>query len=162
MSIAGDYYSRAALPSGAPSEPAKSGSDLPRHDEDRVKAYLQSPGSPPDVSIRHTSTPSSLASPRNHGSFPTSPGLVSELSGEPSPVPELSPDPQRSSINRSPRVISHAEVTNNQSQTSKPVKDVEESRMRPNLGVSGDEGPKRSEHVMSWMSHQNGDAGPAR
>ncbi|KAI4100656.1 MAG: hypothetical protein L6R37_005319 [Teloschistes peruensis] len=110
----------------------------------------------------NSSVPSALSSPANHEGFqPTSPALVSELSGQSTPTPELSPNPERLQINRGrPRTSTVVEGVDG----ILPVPKVSENgRMRPNLEMTGDEhsGGKPS-HVTSWMSYGNGAAGPVR
>ncbi|KAI4241434.1 MAG: hypothetical protein LQ352_007458 [Teloschistes flavicans] len=101
--------------------------------------------------------------PATHdGMRTTSPAVVSELSGQSSPPPELSPNAGRLPINRGrrqpPTMVEDVDailpvVANN----------AQYGRMRPNLDNSGEErsGVSKS-HVMSWMSYGEGAAGPMR
>ncbi|KAI4223079.1 MAG: hypothetical protein L6R36_005681 [Xanthoria steineri] len=106
------------------------------------------------------SAPSSQSSPNNGGVFP-SPVVPSELSAEPSPKPELSPNPETLEINKArdqSRLPSQStSTTDGQPSPRHPAGGIE---MRSNLEVSDEEDMRRGSHVMSWMSYANGAAGP--
>ncbi|CAL8584371.1 hypothetical protein XPA_009973 [Xanthoria parietina] len=111
-------------------------------------------------SKRGGSAPSSQSSPNNGGVFP-SPVVASELSAEPSPKPELSPNPETLEINKArdqSRLSSQSTSTTDRHPSPRhPASGIE---MRSNLEVSDEEDVRRGSHVMSWMSYANGAAGP--
>ncbi|KAL9580393.1 MAG: hypothetical protein Q9203_006322 [Teloschistes exilis] len=154
------YYSAAGAISGFANEMQQAKTERPGNElKDQPPNSLTSPQHP----MTHASSvPSALSSPANHGGFqPTSPALVSELSGQSTPTPELSPNPGRLQINHCrPRTSTVVEGVD----AILPVPKVSENgRMRPNLEMTGDEhsGGKPS-HVTSWMSYGEGAAGPVR
>lgn len=157
-----DYYSSAGIPSGsvrdARTDPGKR---TKRNETDVERGFPYSPQSLVHASTHDDSAPSSLSSPNNQGLFPTSPALLSELSGESSPTPELSPNPERSQINSSQRDSGHSTMgVPSQQGNLGPQHLTENPRMQPNLGMSRDNKGRRGSHVMSWMSYGDGDAGP--
>ncbi|KAI4266697.1 MAG: hypothetical protein L6R38_008597 [Xanthoria sp. 2 TBL-2021] len=106
------------------------------------------------------SVPSSQSSPNSGGLFP-SPGVPSELSAEPSPKPELSPNPETLEINkaRDQSGLSSEGTPTTDSHPS-PRHPAGATEMRSNLEVSDEDDKRRGSHVMSWMSYSNGAAGP--
>ncbi|KAL8671169.1 MAG: hypothetical protein Q9168_004322 [Polycauliona sp. 1 TL-2023] len=107
------------------------------------------------------SVPSSESSPNNGGIFP-SPIVPSELSAEPSPKAELSPNPETLEINKAryPSGVSRPDTPSTYSNPS-PRHPPGGPEMRSNLEVSDEEDRRRGSHVMSWMSYGSGAAGPA-
>ncbi|KAL8687052.1 MAG: hypothetical protein Q9218_006669, partial [Villophora microphyllina] len=153
------YYSAAEIPSGMASEAQAAVSKRSRNGQQEKFPF--SPSSFRHSSTHEESVPSALSSPNNGGLFPTSPGLLSELSGESSPTHELSPNPERLQINSS-RHQSSLSVQDQNSDTHLPNESAN-ARMRPNLETSRDyQGNGRGSHVLSWMSYGDGTAGPAR
>ncbi|KAL8935585.1 MAG: hypothetical protein Q9216_005352 [Gyalolechia sp. 2 TL-2023] len=126
-------------------------------------ARKQAPYSPQSLlhpSMNDVSVPSSNSSPNNYGLFPAgaSSALPSEMSGASSPRPELSPNPERWQINQVRAVSPHFKASQNK-QAVQPCSD-EGNPMKPNLGISHGNRKEGNKHVMSWMSYEDGAAGP--
>lgn len=123
----------------------------------------QAPYSPQSFlrpSMKDMSAPSSKSSPNNYGLFPgCASSLPSEMSGASSPRPELSPNPERSQINQS-RAASPQFKAGRNDQVIPPSSN-EGNPMKPNLRISHDDHEGGNKHVMSWMSYEEGAAGPA-
>ncbi|KAL8737577.1 MAG: hypothetical protein Q9181_001555 [Wetmoreana brouardii] len=159
-----DYYSAANMPSShAGDEQPTSGRSFGEAGNNGERRFPYSPQSLLHPSTHDGSLASSQSSPNSYGHFPTgaSPALLSELSGESCPTPELSPNPERLQINSSPRQSSYSMIPN-QDSDSRPPDPSENPRMQPNLETSRDDTDRRGSHVMSWMSYGEGAAGPTR
>lgn len=156
-----NYYSAAGSYSGLPRRRSRDGS-APRSGEesDIRKQAPYSPHSLLHPSVYDVSAPSSNSSPNNYGLFPTSasPALPSEMSGASSPKPERSPNPERSLINK-PQPTSSTLVIDQGEHIHPPPTDAA-NPMQSNLGISHDERTGGNKHVMSWMSYEDGAAGP--
>ncbi|KAL8699546.1 MAG: hypothetical protein Q9201_005948 [Fulgogasparrea decipioides] len=160
-----DYYSTANMPpSHAGDEQPTSGSSFGEAGNNGARRFPYSPQSLLHPSNPEGSLPSSQSSPNNYGHFPAgaSPALLSELSGESCPTPELSPNPDRLQINHSSPCPSNYSTMPKQDSDSRRPNPSENLRMQPNLVTSGDNLDRRGGHVMSWMSYGESAAGPTR
>ncbi|KAL9011478.1 MAG: hypothetical protein Q9173_003677 [Seirophora scorigena] len=160
LGVYGDeYYSAAGSHTNSPTRgEMEPGSSTDRARDSLGRQALYSPQSLLQPSVIDVSPPSSNTSPNNHGLFP--PGVPpSEISGEPSATPELSPNPEASQINRYLPASSHISVggSGQCGQASRPLRQ-DETGMRPNLAISHD---NQGSHVMSWMSYEGG-VGPSK
>ncbi|KAL8803631.1 MAG: hypothetical protein Q9182_003046 [Xanthomendoza sp. 2 TL-2023] len=99
------------------------------------------------------SVPSSPLLP-NSGGFLPSPTVRSELSAEPSPKPELSPNPEKLEINKWQQQSGQWNMDPPTTDSHLSPRDIPEaSAMRANLEVSDEGDRRRFSHVMSWMSY---------
>lgn len=154
----GRYYSTAlGSPDTMENRQGPSNTGLGSTGQSRQKRAPHSPWSFMFPSKHDGSIPSPESSPNSGSVFP-SPTVPTELSAEPSPKAELSPNPESLEINRS-RLSSKGMPTIGGHTSTQHAPEATE--MRCNLDVSDDDDKRRGSHVMSWMSYGNGAAGPA-
>ncbi|KAL8768556.1 MAG: hypothetical protein Q9209_005241 [Squamulea sp. 1 TL-2023] len=158
LGIYPDQYYSAALDASNTAENKQVSSGTVSRDMGHIgrKIAPHSPWSFVLLSKRDGPVHSSDSSPNNGGLYP-SPTVPSELSAEPSPKAELSPNPEALEINRSRTPDQETPTTDGHPSPRRPR---EATKMRSNLEVSDDEDRRRGSHVLSWMSYGNGAAGP--
>lgn len=158
------YYSAAGSPSSFTHHGQTNCSDNPGNVASAIER--QAPNSPQSLlhlSVNDTPAQSSTSSPNVYGLFPAgaSPALPSEMSGVSSPTPELSPNPERLQINQPRSSSSIFDVDGCRRQVQPVPSSADEANgMQPNLGTSHDNRNSGNSHVMSWMSYDDGAAGP--
>ncbi|KAL8926879.1 MAG: hypothetical protein Q9208_002688 [Pyrenodesmia sp. 3 TL-2023] len=148
-----DYYSAAGAhvhPTPTHHGQNHDGTSIDREGDGAGKQAPYSPRSFLQPSVNHTSAPSTNSSPNSYAVF-TGGELSSEMSGEPIPTPELSPNPERSQINRPRPEASKVQMaeTGRDKPYDRAQKSTEADEMRPNLEVPQHYGNGERDHVMT-------------